>query len=326
MVEKTDLKLDKPKLVHAELVEEPPENLAPLSESDVLADLDAEQTSETSSLTTSDPVSLYLAEIRKYPLLTREQEQRLAEAYHTTKDTKAAEALVKGNLRFVVKVAAEYTKFGAKLIDLIQEGNVGLLHAVKEYNPYKGVRLITYAVWWIRGYIQDYLMRQYSMVRIGTTQAQRKLFYRLQKERQALERAGQDGSDVKLLSTRLGVTPEDVTTMQQRLRGRDISLDQPLADNSMATLLDREVDGSISAEDQYAREQLLAALRTHIERIRPSLNKRELYILENRLLADEPMTLQEVGDIYGITREAVRQLEGRLIDKIRKLMLPTDQS
>jgi RNA polymerase sigma-32 factor len=137
----------------------------------------------TADSTSSDPVAIYMAEVRRYPLLTREQEQELARRYRETGDKRAAEALVTSNLRFVVKVAAEYSRFGARLIDLVQEGNVGLMHAVREFNPYKGVRLITYAVWWIRGYIQDYLMRQYSMVRIGTTQSQRKLFYRLQKRK-----------------------------------------------------------------------------------------------------------------------------------------------
>ncbi len=136
---------------------------------------------------TTDPLVLYLNEIRKYPLLTREKEKEISEKYFETKDPEAAQLLVRSNLRFVVKIAAEYSKFGAKLIDLIQEGNVGLMHAVREFNPYKGARLITYAVWWIRGYIQEYLMRQYSMVRIGTTQNQRKLFYQLQKEKNNLE-------------------------------------------------------------------------------------------------------------------------------------------
>ncbi|HRO67101.1 MAG TPA: sigma-70 family RNA polymerase sigma factor, partial [Pseudobdellovibrionaceae bacterium] len=146
---------------------------------------------ETERLPSStDPFVLYMNEVRKYPVLSREEEQVIAKKYFDTKDPEAAQALVKANLRFVVKVAAEYSKFGAKLIDLVQEGNVGLMHAVREFNPYKGNRLITYAVWWIRGYIQEYLMRQYSLVRIGTTQTQRRLFYQLQKQKEALEAMG----------------------------------------------------------------------------------------------------------------------------------------
>ena len=268
------------------------------------------------AITTFDPVNTYIAEIKKYPLLTKEQEHQLAVLYRETGDAKAAEKLVTANLRFVVKVAAEYSRFGAKLIDLIQEGNVGLMHAVREFNPYKGVRLITYAVWWIRGYIQEYLMRQYSMVRIGTTQAQRKLFYKLQKEKQLLESMGQS-SDTKLLSTRLGVTEEEVKSMTQRLRGRDISLNQPLDDESSATLLDLEKSTGPNTDDQLELYEQISALRENIEHIRPKLNEKEAYILEHRLLADEPLTLQDIGDHYKITREAVRQVEARLLQKIR---------
>jgi RNA polymerase sigma-32 factor len=264
----------------------------------------------------TDPVATYLAEIRKYPLLTRDEERSLAVRYRETGDSQAAERLVTANLRFVVKIAAEYSKFGAKLIDLIQEGNVGLMHAVREFNPYKDVRLITYAVWWIRGYIQEYLMRQYSMVRIGTTQTQRKLFYRLQKEKDALDRMGRD-PNIQLLASRLGVDEEDVRTMSQRLSGRDVSLSTPLDSENTTTLLDMEASESPNVDEQLGRAEELEVLRENIEKIRPQLNEKELYILENRVLSDEPMTLQEIGEHYGTTREAVRQLEARLIGKIR---------
>lgn len=275
------------------------------------------ESSTSKALAPSDPVALYLAEIRKYPLLTREQEHELATRYRETGDPRAAEMLVTSNLRFVVKIAAEYSRFGAKLIDLIQEGNVGLMHAVREFNPYKGTRLITYAVWWIRGYIQEYLMRQYSMVRIGTTQNQRKLFYKLQKEREALAQLGQEPTNA-LLAGRLGVTEEEVETMSQRLASRDISLNQPLnGENSTASLLDMEADSSPAIDDSLGLSEELTLLRENIEKIRSQLNEKEKFILEKRLLADEPLTLQEIGDHYGTTREAVRQLENRLIGKIR---------
>ncbi len=274
------------------------------------------------SLAPTDPVALYLAEIRKYPLLTREQEYELAVRYRETGDPKAAEMLVTSNLRFVVKIAAEYSRFGAKLIDLIQEGNVGLMHAVKEFNPYKGVRLITYAVWWIRGYIQEYLMRQYSVVRIGTTQNQRKLFYRLQKEREALDSMGQEPT-VALLAGRLGVSEEEVETMQKRLTGRDISLNQPIDSegNSVSSLLDFSPSEDEPVDEALGHFEEMELLRENIEKIRGSLSEKETFILEKRLLADEPMTLQEIGEHYGVTREAVRQLEARLIAKIRKAMV-----
>jgi RNA polymerase sigma-32 factor len=273
--------------------------------------------SSSKALSTGDPVATYLSEIRRYTLLTREQEQELAIRYRETGDPKAAEALVTSNLRFVVKVAAEYSRFGAKLIDLIQEGNVGLMHAVKEFNPYKGVRLITYAVWWIRGYIQEYLMRQYSMVRIGTTQNQRKLFYKLQKEKQLIDAMGRE-PNYALLSSRLGVTEEEVETMTKRLSGRDISLSQPLDNGeSTATLLDFESTGEAALDVQLGAREELEVLNQNIEKLRPQLSVKETFILEKRVLSDEPLTLQEIGEIWGVTREAVRQLEARLVAKIR---------
>ena len=280
--------------------------------------VDVEEKSESKALAGTDPIATYLAEIRRYPLLTREQEQELARRYRETGDAKAAEMLVTSNLRFVVKVAAEYSRFGAKLIDLVQEGNVGLMHAVREFNPYKGVRLITYAVWWIRGYIQEYLMRQYSLVRIGTTQNQRKLFYRLQKEREMLDASGQHPTTA-LLAGRLGVTEEEVETMTKRLSGRDISLNTPIdGDNSAASLLDFESTGETPVDENIGAQEEMAVLRENLEKIRPSLSEKEIYLLEKRLLSEEPLTLQEIGDHYGVTREAVRQLEQRLVGKIRR--------
>jgi RNA polymerase sigma-32 factor len=267
----------------------------------------------------SDPVAIYMSEVRRYPLLTREQEQELARRYRETGDKRAAEALVTSNLRFVVKVAAEYSKFGARLIDLVQEGNVGLMHAVREFNPYKGVRLITYAVWWIRGYIQEYLMRQYSMVRIGTTQSQRKLFYRLQKEKDFLESMGEEPT-VKLLSSRLGVSESDVESMSQRMQGRDVSLQTAVDESGKTTLLDLEASNDIPIDEKIGQDEMLSLLHEGIEELRSSLNDRERELLEDRLLADEPLTLQEIGERYGVTREAVRQMENRLMLKIRNIL------
>jgi len=275
------------------------------------------QTSTELVPSSTDPVARYLAEIRRYPLLSKEEEHKLAVNYFESKDPALAQKLVTSNLRFVVKVAAEYAKFGARLIDLVQEGNVGLMHAVKEYNPYKGARLITYAVWWIRGYIQEYLMRQYSMVRIGTTQTQRKLFYQLQREREQLERMGfQQG--IAQLSGKLGIPEKEVEEMSQRVLGRDVSLSQPVGDSDSASLMDFQADDQEnSIEDRLGHAEELKLLNEKIEEIRGDLNERELFVLDNRLLSDEPMTLQEIGDKYGITREAARQLEARLMNKIK---------
>ncbi len=269
---------------------------------------------------TSDPLAIYLADVRKYPVLSKEEEQKIAKKYFETKDPEAAQILVKSNLRFVVKVAAEYSKFGAKMIDLIQEGNVGLMHAVREFNPYKGARLITYAVWWIRGYIQEYLMRQYSMVRIGTTQNQRKLFYQLQKEKDALDAMGQS-PDIALLSSRLGIPEDEVAQMAQRMSGRDVSLDRPLDDDSGGTLMDfQKSTADMSVDERIAHEEELEILKKKLEEIRPELSEREKIILDERILNDDPLTLQEIGEKHGITREAVRQMEVRVMKKIKAKM------
>lgn len=324
----------KSKSVVAELVDDAEAPLAAegldssLAEKAYSVDADIEPADITSALvpatsravSSTDPLVMYLNEIRKYNLLTREQENQIALRYFETKNPEDAQALVKANLRFVVKVAAEYSKFGAKMIDLVQEGNVGLMHAVREYNPHKGARLITYAVWWIRGYIQEYLMRQYSMVRIGTTQNQRKLFYQLQKEKDALDAMGIT-PNAALISSRLGIPEDEVLTMSQRMSGRDLSLDRPIDDESGATIGDMQrniVDEPLDEQLEHAEQ--LDILKKKLAEIRPELSDREKIILDERILNDEPLTLQEIGEKYGITREAVRQMENRLMKKIKVKM------
>ncbi len=269
----------------------------------------------------SDGLSYYLEAIQKYPLLTKEEEMKIAKRYHENRDPKDAEILVTSNLRFVVKVAAEYSQFGSKLIDLIQEGNVGLMHAVKEFNPYKGARLITYAVWWIKGYIQDYLMKQHSMVKIGTTHNQRKLYYNLEKEKAKLDQMGLEPT-VKLLSDRLGVPEKDVKLMEKRLSGKDLSLDQPVGEDGTTSLLDFESSDEKDVTEQLIRGESIAQLNIVLDKLKDNFSEKELYILENRLLNDEPKKLQEIGDEWGVTREAVRQMEARLLKKIKKEMIP----
>lgn len=279
-----------------------------------------EEPKQSKALTTTDPLALYLNEIRRYKVLTKEEETALAKKYFESKDPLAAEALVKSNLRFVVKIAAEYSKFGAKMIDLIQEGNVGLMHAVREFNPYKGARLITYAVWWIRGYIQEFLMRQYSMVRIGTTQNQRKLFYQLQKEKEALDAMGIE-ANAALIGSRLGIPEDEVRDMAMRMSGRDISLDRPVDEGSSVSLGDLQgATNEQPLDERLAQEQQLQILKKKIEELRPELSERELIILEERILNEDPLTLQEIGEKHGITREAVRQMEARVLKKIKAKM------
>ncbi len=268
-----------------------------------------------------DPLTTYLAEIRKYPVLSKEDELKLAKHYFETKDPEAAQALVRANLRFVVKIAAEYARFSSRMIDLIQEGNVGLMHAVKDYNPNKGARLITYAVWWIRGYIQEYLMRQFSMVRIGTTANQRKLFYQLQKQKAELQKMSSQESTA-LLSHQLGIPEDEITEMAKRLSMRDVSIDKPQDANnsesnvSIGSLLKQD-DGSLPLDEQLALAEQIQFLKNAIDSIKDDLTDKEKIILEERVLNDEPLTLQEIGEKYKITREAVRQNEARLIQKIK---------
>ena len=262
-----------------------------------------------------------MAEIARYPLLTRTQEEEVAKRYFETKDPRLAEVLVTANLRFVVKVAAEYSKFGARLIDLIQEGNVGLMHAVKEFDPYKGVKLITYAVWWIRGYIQEYLMRQYSMVRIGTTQNQRTLFYKLQKQKQDLEQLGEENG-IRQISGRLGIPEDEVAEMHKRLSGRDVSLSQPLGQGESSRLLDLQTgDQGTEMDDMIELKEHLGLLNNALAHLRPLLSEKETYILDQRLLSDSALTLQDIGSEWGVTREAVRQMEARLLAKIKDAIL-----
>lgn len=315
---------DKARVVKAEVVENGDDhNIDEGMPEDISSDLGVATKSKVTApsrergIAPADPISIYLASIRKYPLLTKEEEHKLAVKYYESKDPSAAQALVTANLRFVVKIAAEYSKFGSKLIDLIQEGNVGLMHAVREFNPYKGVRLITYAVWWIRGYIQEYLMRQYSLVRVGTTQNQRKLFYKLQKEKETLDALGEAPS-LAVLSEKYGIPKEEIEDMQNRLAGRDVSLDRPIDDEGRTSLMDlqKQTTDRTLDEDLALREQL-EILKEKVEEIRSSLSPRELIILDERLLADEPLTLQEIGEKYGITREAVRQMEVRVLKKIK---------
>ena len=275
-----------------------------------------------------DAVAAYVREIQKYPLLSKEQEYELAVEFRKTGSREAAHHLITSNLRFVVKVAHEYAKFGSRMIDLIQEGNVGLMNAVKEYDPYQGTRLITYAAWWIRGQIQDYLMKQYSVVKIGTTAAQRKLFYQLQKQKRQLEQLGLEAG-VEQLSSRLGVPEKDVQLMSQRLQGRDASLSAwsnetgslvPVDMGSSKSTAENHKSSEVQVDTLLEKNENLHLLQKAVKKLKPQLNSKELDILENRLLCDKPVTLQSIGQKYNITREAARQTEARVIAKLKKIL------
>jgi RNA polymerase sigma-32 factor len=263
-------------------------------------------------------IDRYVAEIQRYPLLTREKEQQLALRYRDHGDIAAAHELVVSNLRFVVKVAHEYKGYGFKLLDLIQEGNVGLMMAVKKFDPDKGYRLISYAVWWIRAQIRSYIVRSWSLVKMGTTFAQRKLFFSLrgEKSRHEQEHKGELASAEELAKA-LGVEADEVHQMELRLAARDFSLDAQLGEDGGATHLDMVVEAHRSQEDELIESEQQQLLRGRVAEAMETLNEKERYIVENRMLNDEPKTLQEIGDTFQVSRERVRQLESRVLKKLR---------
>jgi RNA polymerase sigma-32 factor len=263
-----------------------------------------------------DPLQRYLTEIRRFPLLGRDEEHRLAVQYKEYGDVKAAYKLVTSNLRLVVMIAREYQKAFKNLLDLIQEGNMGLMEAVKNFDPYRGVRFPSYAVWWIRAYMIRYIMNDWRMVKIGTTQAQRKLFFNLQKEKEKIEAEGLTPGP-KLLAQRLHVKEDEVVEMEQRLGSRDLSVDVPIGDDDEATLLNFLQDNKQSPEEQFADAQYRELLRLKMEQFAKNLKDKELVIYRERLLTEDPVTLREIGEKYGISRERVRQIEERVKKKLK---------
>ncbi len=263
-----------------------------------------------------DPLQRYLVEIRRYPLLSREEEHRLAVEYKEFGNIEAAYKLVTSNLRLVVMIAREYQKAFRNLLDLIQEGNIGLMEAVKNFDPYRGIRFPSYAVWWIRAYIIRYIMNDWRMVKIGTTQAQRKLFFNLQKEKERLEAEGFI-PETKLLAERLNVKEGEVVEMEQRLSNRDLSTDVPIGDDEEVTLLHFLADNKLGPEERLAETEYRQLLSEKMEQFASSLKDKELVIFRERLLNEEPLTLREIGERYGISRERVRQIEERLKKKLK---------
>jgi len=272
------------------------------------------------SIVRHDPLSAYMSELRRYPLLTREEEHELAVQYVKTGDGVAARRLVTANLRLVVKIAHEYRRSYKNVLDLVQEGNLGLLQAVKKYDPYRGVKLSSYAAWWIRAYILKYVLSNWRLVKIGTTQAQRKLFFNLRKEREKLEREGYEVGP-KLLAERLDVSEAEVNEMSVRLGAPDLSLDAPSGrgdDDNAHSPMDRMPSAASGRPDrQVEGGEFRALLREKLEQFAKGLKGREETIFRERLLNDAPLTLQEIGEKYGISRERARQLEKRLVTRLR---------
>ena len=262
-----------------------------------------------------DPLKKYLVEIRKFPLLSREEEMELGRRWRDQKDRMAAYRLVVSNLRLVVKIAFGYQRAYANLLDLIQEGNLGLMQAVKKFDPYRYVKLSSYASWWIRAYILKFIIDNWSLVKIGTTQAQRKLFFRLRKEKGRLEAMGIDPGP-KLLAGALDVRKEEVTQMEQRLEGRDLSLNAPLQEDTRQTYLDMLPAGD-PLEERVADIQFKEVFNRKIEEFSLTLNGKEGFLLKNRLLAENPLTLQSAGDQLQISRERARQIEKRVLEKLK---------
>ncbi len=277
---------------------------------------ESEFESQPGALVPYDPLQRYLVEIRRYSILSREEEHRLAVQYKEFGKIDAAYKLVTSNLRLVVMIAREYQRAFKNLLDLIQEGNIGLMEAVKNFDPYRGIRFPSYAVWWIRAYIIRYIMNDWRMVKIGTTQAQRKLFFNLQKEKERLEREG-FAPEPRLLAQRLNVKEGEVVEMEQRLANRDISTDVPIADSEEATLLHFLADNKQTPEEQIAESEYRKVLGEKMEQFAKKLKDKELVIFRERLLNDEPLTLREIGARYGISRERVRQIEERVKKKLK---------
>lgn len=258
----------------------------------------------------------YLAEVRRYPYLTKEEELRLFHEYRVMGSREAAVKLILSNLRVSVAIAAEYLHTGADHMDLIQEGNVGLMQAIKKFDPTKNVRFYAYAAWWARAYILRYLLNNFRLVKVGTTQDQRKLFYNLKKEKAKLEREG-FVPDAKLLADRLNVRERDVIEMDQRLGSWELSLDQPLGEDKDGTLLDILPSQDQPADEQIADTELRALFRRKLTEFIKTLDEREEDILRNRVLSETPLTLEDLGAKYGITKERTRQLEARIIKRLR---------
>jgi RNA polymerase sigma-32 factor len=263
-----------------------------------------------------DALTAYLREIRQYPKLTPEQEHQLAVRYYEHQDLEAAYTLLKSTLWLVVKISRDYERAAKNLLDLIQEGNIGLMEAVKNFDPYRGVRFPSYAVWWVKAYIIRYVMANLRMVKIGTTQAQRKLFFNLKKEKEKLEREGFYPGP-KLLAEKLNVKESEVIEMEQRLGSPDVSVDAPLGDESDATLLSVMPSEDASAEDLLDLKRVRELLATSFDEFASTLNDKEAVIFKDRMMSEERATLQELSDQLGISRERVRQLEVRMRDKLK---------
>lgn len=286
-----------------------------------------EDIKEKENLKTSLPahttsLERYLAELSNYPILSREEEYELAMRYKKDGDLEAARKLITSNLKFVVRIANTYKNYGLNPMDLIQEGNIGLMHAVKGFDPTKGYRLISYAVWWIKAYIQNFVIKSWSLVKIGTNQAQRKLFYKLRSTKQKMDYTEDilSSDEYKNLAEELGVSDEAVVEMDQRIGTKDLSLDAELAANNESTHLDFLVDDLTNQEELISKNEEEENLKSGLDIAMDSLKDRERFIIKSRILSENPLTLEELGSELNISRERVRQIESSALQKIKNVL------
>ena len=290
-----------------------PSDLMPVVKPDLTPAVRAEER----ALVPYDPLQVYLLEIKRYKLLTREEETELAIRVREKQDQKAAYRLITSNLRLVVKIAMDFHRYWTKsLLDLIQEGNVGLLQAVRKFDPYRGIKFSYYASFWIKAYMLKFIMENWKLVKIGTTQTQRKLFFNLAKERDKLIAQG-FSPEPRLLAERLDVREEDVEEMSQRLGAGEISLSAPVGENGKEVYGSFLPDSEVSIDDKISEEENRQLLLKKLGEYRERLTEKELDIFDNRIMAENPMTLQELGDKYSISRERVRQIQQKIIKNIK---------
>ena len=277
--------------------------------------------SSSGAITRADPLQLYMSEIQRHPLLTPDEEHALAVQYVKTGDVEAAARMVTANLRLVVKLAYEYRRAYRNIMDLIQEGNIGLMQAVKRYDPYRGVKLSSYAAWWIRAYMLRYILNNWRLVKLGTTQAQRRLFFNLNKEKARLTAMGIEPTHERI-ATNLKVDEKEVVEMDRRLSRGDASLDAPVGDHEgrQTTRMELLPSAGEGPESQAEGAEISVLVRERLEEFRKTLTGKDVDIFEKRIVAEEPLTLQELGDQFGVSRERVRQLEARLIGKLREFL------
>jgi RNA polymerase sigma-32 factor len=277
--------------------------------------------SSAASLTRRDPLGVYMRDVQRYTLLSKDEEHELAVRFLEDDDLEAAKRLVTSNLRLVVKIAYDYRQAYKNLLDLVQEGNIGLMQAVKKYDPYKGVKLSSYAAWWIRAYMLRYILNNHRLVKVGTTQAQRKLFFNLQKEKAKLSAMGIEPT-AEIIAERLNVPERDVVSMDMRLAAGDASLDAPVgtAEGRSVARVELLPSEDVRVDDTLAEAEIGDQFSEKIHEFGKSLENKEKKIFEDRLVAEDPKTLQTLGDEFGVSRERVRQIEKRLLQKLKAFL------